>query len=64
MQVTVSGQRYHTELTNWLNERIAKHSNDIVAGVDVAVYKERVAHIRALKDVLAELPAILTKAKD
>jgi ethanolamine ammonia-lyase large subunit len=64
MQITVSGQRFHDELKRWLIERIDKHSSDIVAGVDVAVYKERVAHVRALKDVLAELPAVLKKAKE
>jgi hypothetical protein len=64
MHVTVSAERFERELRAWLTARIEKDSHDIVAGVPVEMYKERCAAVRTLKQVLAELPALIKKAKD
>jgi len=45
----------------WLDREIADKVADIANGVPVHVYKERVAYLRALRDVAAHLPKIATK---
>lgn len=65
MIITTSAARFEAELCKWLDERIAKQSEDILAGMMGAdVYKERVAHLRALREMRNALPEILAKAKD
>lgn len=64
MKIVASGARLEAEIMNYLQERIDKRSADILRGVPVAVYEIRCAELRVLNEVLAELPALVKKAKD
>jgi hypothetical protein len=64
MKIIAAAHRYEEELTRYLRTRADKLSSDILRGVPVAVYEIRCAELRTLTDVLAELPAIMKKAKD
>ena len=64
MRVTVSGDRLEREIVAELQKRIEKRSAEILRGVPVDVYMVRCAELRILTDLLAELPAIVKKAKD
>jgi hypothetical protein len=64
MHVTTSSARYDKALREHLQKKIDKLSSDILRGVLVDVYKERCAELRAVTDLVAELPSILKKASD
>jgi hypothetical protein len=64
VKIVAAAHRYEEELTKYLRGRADKLAEDILRGVPVAVYEIRCAELRSLRDVLAELPAIMKKAKD
>lgn len=64
MQIIVSGARLAAEVEKWLTERLEEKQEAIVTGVPVHVYRERCAEVRAYRNVLAELPNMIKRAKD
>lgn len=64
MKITVSGARLEAAVVEHLQKKISTASANILRGVPVEVYEVRCAELRILTDLLAELPAIVKKAKD
>lgn len=64
MKVIASAARFEAELQKWLSARADELSAQILAGVPVDVYKERVAELRSYTRLMAELPEITRKAKE
>jgi len=64
MRITTSGARLEHELRAHLQKKIDKLSSDILRGVPLDAYKERCAELRAVTDLVAELPSIIKKASD
>lgn len=64
MKITASPQRLEREIVEWLLKKQARMGQDILRGVPVAVYEVRCAELRIVSEMLAELPAIVKKAKD
>ncbi len=64
MRVVTSAARLEVAMHEYLVAAINRKSNEILAGVAVELYKERCAELRILKNVLAELPAIVKKASE
>ena len=64
MKITVPAHRLEAEIVTHLQAKITKLSADILRGVPVDVYSVRCAELRVMTDLLAELPAIVKKAKD
>jgi len=64
MRIVASGERVERELVAYLEKHIARMSGNILQGVPTNMYEVRCAELRMLTDLLAELPAIIKKAKD
>jgi hypothetical protein len=64
MRITTSADKYERALIARIQQIIDKNAADIVAGVPVDVYKERCAYIRALRDLMQELPKVMDKARE
>ena len=64
MRVTTTATRFENELREHLQKKIDKLSGDILRGVPVEVYLVRCAELRAVTDLVAELPSIMKKASD
>lgn len=64
MRITTNADKLYNELATWLRAEIERRGREIVDGVDVAVYRERVAEVRALQGVFTELPQAMQRAID
>lgn len=64
MRITTNADKLYNELATWLRAEIERRGREIVDGVDVAVYRERVAEVRALQEVFTELPQAMQRAID
>lgn len=60
--VIISADKYRRALEKHLIETIEKRGADIIAGVPVDVYKERVAEVRAYQNILRDLDEVMKKA--
>lgn len=64
MRITTNVDKLYNELSTWLRKEIERRGAEIVDGVDVTVYRERVAEVRALQEVFTELPQAMKRAID
>jgi len=64
MKITTSATRFEKELRAHLQKKIDDLSANILRGVPVDVYLVRCAELRAVTDLVAELPSIMKKASD
>lgn len=56
--------RVGLEIQAWLVDEINRRAGEIINGVDVERYLERVAEVRTLREMLDELPRAVQRAKD
>lgn len=56
--------KFAVALEKWLHKERDSRAADVLDGVPVEAYRERIAYIKALGDVVAELPKILKELEE
>lgn len=54
-----TAKKFAAAVSRWLQEERDRRATQVLAGVPVDAYRERIAYIQALGDVAAELPKIM-----
>lgn len=59
-----TAKKFAAALSRWLIEERERRAVQVLDGVPVDAYRERIAYIKALGDVAAELPRIMKEVED
>lgn len=60
----MTAKKFAAALSRWLIEERERRAVQVLDGVPVDAYRERIAYIKALGDVAAELPRIMKEVED
>lgn len=59
-----TAKKFAAAVSRWLQEERDRRAVQVLDGVPTDAYRERIAYIKALGDVAAELPRIMKEVED